>query len=119
LVQTRWDRGRDRVVVEVSDTGTGVRTPEGKLAGEEEIQRIFDLGYSTKPGGQGEGLGLNWVRVILTEFHRGELRAFNRAEGGAVFEFTLPRNSRPGNEGSARDPSGRIREEGGNPKSEP
>ncbi|HUT25565.1 MAG TPA: HAMP domain-containing sensor histidine kinase [Sumerlaeia bacterium] len=96
FVQTRWDRGRDRVVVEVSDTGTGLRTPEGKLAGEEEIQRVFDLGYSTKPGGQGEGLGLNWVRVILTEFHKGELRAFNRPERGAVFEFTLPRNSRPG-----------------------
>ena len=40
-------------------------------------------------GRGGEGLGLNWVRTILTDFHNGELRARNRPEGGAEFGFSL------------------------------
>ncbi|MBN1867517.1 HAMP domain-containing histidine kinase [Candidatus Sumerlaeota bacterium] len=87
VVQATLDSERDRVLVRLSDTGPGIRTPEGRLANEEEIDRIFDLGYSTKSAG--EGLGLNWVRTILTEFHSGHLTAYNRPEGGATFEFAL------------------------------
>lgn len=80
----------DAVCVRISDTGSGIRTPDGKLATSEQIERIFDLGYTTKANGDGEGLGLNWVRTILTEFHGGELTAYNRPEGGATIQFTLP-----------------------------
>ncbi|NQU44357.1 HAMP domain-containing histidine kinase [bacterium] len=89
-VQTLWDRDKKRILVRFFDTGPGIRTPEGRRATREEINRVFDLGYTTKDGGQGEGLGLNWVKTILTEFHPGELCARNRSEGGAVFEFVLP-----------------------------
>jgi signal transduction histidine kinase len=74
----------------VSDTGPGIRTPDGQLATPEQIERVFDLGYTTKTDGEGEGLGLNWVRTILTEFHTGDLVAYNRPEGGATFQFSLP-----------------------------
>lgn len=77
------------VCLRLRDTGPGIRNREGNPASREEIRRIFDLGYTTKPGGQGEGLGLNWVRSILTEFHEGDLRARNAPEGGAVFECRL------------------------------
>lgn len=89
FVQTSLDRDKKKVTVRVSDNGLGIRTADGRLAGKEEIRRIFELGYTTKAGGQAEGLGLNWVRTILTEFHAGELRAYNRPEGGATFEFSL------------------------------
>ena len=89
FVQTLWNHDKNRISVKISDMGPGIRTPEGKLAGEEEIMRIFDLGYTTKADGGGEGLGLNWVRTILTDFHNGELRARNRPGGGAEFEFSL------------------------------
>jgi len=89
LVQTFVDRAKNRIVARVSDTGAGIRTPDGQLAGKDEIRRVFELGYTTKTGGGGEGLGLNWVKTILTEFHTGELLAYNRPEGGATFEFSL------------------------------
>jgi signal transduction histidine kinase len=89
LVQSVPDRAKNRIVVRVSDTGCGIRTPDGQLAGRDEIRRIFELGYTTKASGSGEGLGLNWVKTILTEFHSGDLSAYNRPEGGATFEFSL------------------------------
>lgn len=89
LVQTFVDHAKNRIVARVSDTGAGIRTPDGQLAGKDEIRRVFELGYTTKTGGCGEGLGLNWVKTILTEFHSGELLAYNRPEGGATFEFSL------------------------------
>ena len=50
----------ERVVVEVSDDGTGI--------GESELAHVFDPFFTTKPGGT--GLGLSIVRKIL-EQHEG------------------------------------------------
>ena len=88
-VHTAFDSDKDKVTVFVMDSGPGIRTHSGELATRDEIKQIFDLGYSTKPNGDGEGLGLNWVRTILTEFHKGELTAYNSPQGGAVFEFSF------------------------------
>ncbi len=87
------DEGDDKeyILIKIADTGPGIRTASGELADDEEINRIFELGYTTKAGGHGEGLGLNWVKAIMTEFHTGELRASNQPEGGAVFECRLPK----------------------------
>jgi signal transduction histidine kinase len=91
VVQTLADPSRpDVVTVRVSDTGPGIRTPDGSLAAAEEIDRVFELGYTTKGSEGGEGIGLNWVRTILTEFHPSELIAYNRPQGGATFQFRLP-----------------------------
>ena len=76
-VRTRSERGS--VVLDFSDTGPGLRDPE----------RVFDPFYTTKPVGKGTGLGLSICYGIIQE-HGGQIRGFNRAEGGCTFRVALP-----------------------------
>jgi len=72
-----------RIMVE--DEGPGI--PEDKL------ETIFARFYTDRPKGSAfgnnSGLGLSIVRQIVTS-HRGEVRAENRAQGGARFTLDLP-----------------------------
>ncbi|HMM64770.1 MAG TPA: PAS domain S-box protein [Mesorhizobium sp.] len=78
VVRTAAD-GKDRVLVEVSDTGPGIS---------EEIQaRLFQPFVTSKPGGMGIGLSIS-KRIL--EAHGGDLTAYRNADGGATFRFTLP-----------------------------
>jgi hypothetical protein len=72
-------RGLDEVLVVVRDSGPGIRP--------EQLERIFDSFYTTKPSGM--GLGLSICRSIV-EAHGGRLWAETNELGGAVFQFTLP-----------------------------
>jgi len=63
----------------VRDAGPGIP--------EQNLPRLFEPFFSTKP--QGLGLGLPISRTIV-EAHGGQLWAENNPEGGAVFLFTLP-----------------------------
>jgi signal transduction histidine kinase len=65
--------------IRVLDRGKGL--PAGDEA------RIWDPEFTTKR--RGTGLGLPLVRQVL-EAHEGEVRAWQRDGGGAVFEVTLP-----------------------------
>ena len=76
------------VVVEVLDRGTGIPP--------EEVDRIFE-GFHRLPqarGAEGTGLGLALCRAIV-KAHGGRIWAENREGGGAVFQFTLPREKEP------------------------
>ncbi|MEW6235435.1 MAG: HAMP domain-containing sensor histidine kinase [Candidatus Omnitrophota bacterium] len=86
--ERRW------IVLSVLDNGPGIRNEEGVLLEEREINRIFQSGYSTKKN-SGGGLGLAWVKSIMEEFHRGEIRAFNRPEGGAGIRLSFPPDGNP------------------------
>lgn len=84
--QVEWQReGSDapephvRFVVE--DTGPGVP--------DELRPRIFEPFFSTKPPGQGSGLGLSVVQGIV-EQHQGHICLLSGALGGARFEVFLP-----------------------------
>ena len=70
--------GRSKAGLAVSDTGSGI--PAHQLAS------IFEP-FASKRGGS--GLGLSTSRGIVEAFG-GKIWAKNRAEGGAVFQFTLP-----------------------------
>ena len=70
-----------RVVVEIRDTGTGLRP--------EHIERVFDPFFTTKPPGKGTGLGLA-ICHDLVQKAGGELTAANHPEGGAVFRVDVP-----------------------------
>ena len=67
------------VVVEVADSGQGIK--------EEELNHLFDPFYTTKDDGVGLGLSICYG---IVEDHGGTLEAHNRAGGGAIFQMTLP-----------------------------
>ncbi len=70
-----------RVVLEVEDTGPGV-PPDHEA-------RLFQPFFTTKPVGQGTGLGLS-VSYGIIDSLGGRLGYRNSATGGAVFYFDLP-----------------------------
>jgi signal transduction histidine kinase len=75
------DRGPDWVVVRVRDQGAGI---------ERGVQeRIFDPFYTTRPPGEGTGLGLYLSRQII-ESHGGVLRVESTPEQGTEFVVELP-----------------------------
>lgn len=70
------------VHVLVRDNGQGI--PQDKL------MRIFDPFYTTKPVGKGTGLGLYISYNLATDQCRGQLKASNNPQGGALFTLSLP-----------------------------
>jgi two-component system NtrC family sensor kinase len=67
------------VRLEFSDDGPGMQEPD----------RVFDPFYTTRPVGQGPGLGLSVCYGIIQE-HSGKITCGNRPEGGAIFRIELP-----------------------------
>ncbi|HPL64331.1 MAG TPA: ATP-binding protein [Syntrophales bacterium] len=77
-VALRPDSGR-KVRIDVSDTGTGIR--------KEDLPRIFDPYFTTRPAGA--GLGLAIVQKIV-EAHNGEIRVESEPGKGTTFSVLLP-----------------------------
>jgi two-component system NtrC family sensor kinase len=67
------------IIVEFSDDGPGMSDPA----------KVFDPFYTTRPVGQGTGLGLSMCYGII-EGHGGKISCRNRSEGGASFLIELP-----------------------------
>lgn len=76
-ISTHANNGR--VIIQFTDTGPGMREPD----------RVFDPFYTTRPVGQGMGLGLSVCYGIVQE-HGGRISCNNREPDGAVFEIELP-----------------------------
>ncbi len=70
----RFKTGETALIVEVADTGPGIR--------EDDRNKIFDPFYTTKPVGEGTGLGLSVAHNII-KLHNGSIDICNRKEGGA------------------------------------
>ncbi len=70
------------VRLEVQDTGHGIP--------EEIIERIFDPYYTTKPKGEGTGMGLAVVHGIIKS-HGGHIKVTSAAGVGTRFQIYLPR----------------------------
>jgi two-component system NtrC family sensor kinase len=80
-ITLRLRRARGRAGIAVIDSGPGI--PEGIR------DRILDPFFSTKPEGEGTGLGLSVTRAIV-DSHRGELEFECPAQGGTVATIWLP-----------------------------
>jgi PAS domain S-box-containing protein len=70
-VETRMDT--DLAIIEVSNNG-------GTIS-EEHIEKVFDPYYSTKPEGQGTGLGLFISKTIIEKNMKGKLHVHNTPVG--------------------------------------
>lgn len=71
----------NRARLEICDTGPGIPA--------QALPRLFEAFFTTKPAGEGTGLGL-WVCDSIVEQHGGRLWADNRPQGGAAFVVELP-----------------------------
>jgi two-component system NtrC family sensor kinase len=71
--------GGKSVMIQFSDTGPGMAEPD----------RVFDPFYTTRPVGQGTGLGLSMCYGVVQE-HGGKISCRNRDAGGAIFLIELP-----------------------------
>lgn len=79
-LRTRTDG--DRVVVDVENTGPPVPP--------EVAERVFDAFFTTKPIGEGTGLGLTTSLAVVAQQHHGEL-TLTSADGITRARVVLPR----------------------------
>jgi C4-dicarboxylate-specific signal transduction histidine kinase len=78
------EEAQAHVLVKVCDSGPGIDP--------ENLDRVFEAFYTTKPGGV--GMGLSICRSII-DAHGGRLWADANEPRGAVFQFTLPNAESP------------------------
>ncbi|WP_423369149.1 ATP-binding protein [Burkholderia sp. LMG 32019] len=79
LVVTSHLEQNGHVAVALRDSGTGIR--------DEDIDRLFDAFFTTKPAGM--GIGLSICQSII-ESHCGRVWATNNTDRGSTFTFSLP-----------------------------
>lgn len=68
-------------VICVADTGSGIAP--------EDLPHVFERGFTRRPDGSGEGLGLYIVRTFALE-HGGRAEAQSQPGKGSTFKLHLP-----------------------------
>jgi two-component system NtrC family sensor kinase len=77
----REDKGARRIVVSMKDTGIGIP--------QENLDRVIEPFFSTKPVGKGTGLGLSLCYGII-EAHGGRLEIQSRSGEGTEVKVVFP-----------------------------
>jgi len=72
----------NKIIVEVTDNGTGIP--------QKALDKIFQPFFTTKPTGQGTGLGLSLSYDIVTKGHGGELKVETKEGEYTAFSVILP-----------------------------
>ena len=73
---------KDKIELRVADNGNGVP--------QKILDKIFQPFFTTKPTGQGTGLGLSLSYDIITKGHQGEMRVETKEGEGSEFIIQLP-----------------------------
>ena len=73
---------KDKIEIRISDNGNGI--PD-KIK-----DKLFQPFFTTKPTGEGTGLGLSLSYDIITKQHAGEIKIESKEGEGAEFVITLP-----------------------------
>ena len=74
--------GSGELRVDITDNGMGM-TPEIKA-------KIYENFFTTKPAGQGTGLGMSITNEIITKNHNGKLLVESEPMVGTTFTFIIP-----------------------------
>jgi signal transduction histidine kinase len=72
----------EKIEIRVKDNGSGI--PESIL------EKIFQPFFTTKPTGEGTGLGLSMSYDIITKGHNGEIKVNSMEGKGTEFIIILP-----------------------------
>jgi two-component system, NtrC family, sensor kinase len=80
-IYVRTARKQDRVIIEIEDTGTGIA--------EENMSKLFTPFFTTKPAGQGTGLGLP-ISYGIIQGMQGGMDVRSKADAGTTFVISLP-----------------------------
>ncbi|HCW07220.1 MAG TPA: hypothetical protein DGG95_07640 [Cytophagales bacterium] len=81
LVKVTTKKLEDKIVIRVADNGNGI--PNSIK------EKIFQPFFTTKPTGQGTGLGLSLAYDIVTKGHGGELKVETKEGEGSIFVILL------------------------------
>jgi two-component system NtrC family sensor kinase len=71
-----------KIEIKVADNGNGIP--------QKVLDKIYQPFFTTKPSGQGTGLGLSMSYEIVTKGHGGELKVETKEGEGSVFTILLP-----------------------------
>jgi signal transduction histidine kinase len=77
-------KANGEVQINIMDNGNGIP--------QKIIDKIFQPFFTTKPTGQGTGLGLSLSYDIITKGHGGEIKVKTKEGEGSTFIVTLPAN---------------------------
>ncbi len=86
-------REGEKVVIKFSDTGEGIK--------KEDIRKVFEPFYTTKPVGQGTGLGMSITYRVIKN-HNGEISVDSELGKGTTFTIKLPINYEKTGENSGK-----------------
>src|SRR6476469_3233885 len=84
IVLVKTKKINDKIEIKVSDNGTGIP--------QKVVDKIFQPFFTTKPTGQGTGLGLSLSYDII-KAHGGMIRVETREGEGSEFVLQLPTKS--------------------------
>lgn len=76
------------VTIQIADNGTGM-SPQVQ-------EKVFDYLFTTKPSGQGTGMGLSISRDIIEVKHGGRLRLESQEGKGTTFHVLIPIHGQSG-----------------------
>lgn len=80
-VSVRTERVGDKVEIRVKDNGNGIP--------QKVVDKIFQPFFTTKPAGQGTGLGLS-LSYDIVKAHSGEIKVETKVEEGTEFVIQIP-----------------------------
>ncbi|OAI15158.1 hypothetical protein A1507_14755 [Methylomonas koyamae] len=89
LITVATGSGGDKVWIEIGDTGCGMT--------DEQLGRIFDAFYTTKPVGKGTGLGLT-ISYGIVKKHGGEITVRSSIGSGTTLRIELPVDAEQANQ---------------------
>lgn len=78
-IKTRYED--DNAIISISDTGCGILP--------ENLEKVFEQGYTSKPFGKGSGLGLAISQDIIKK-HNGSLTVKSTLHEGTTFTIVIP-----------------------------
>ena len=81
-VSVSTKKADNKVIINVADNGNGI--PQNV------VDKIFQPFFTTKPTGQGTGLGLSMSYDIITKGHEGELKVETKEREGTTFIIEIP-----------------------------